>query len=190
MNKPVALYLRVSTSLQSVEMQERDLRRYCRERNLHIYSIYIDYASGTKEKRPELNRLMDDVRNNKVGAVIVWRFDRFARSTKHLITALEEFKSLGVDFISHQENIQTDTHLGLAIFSIISAISELERNIITERVIAGINNARLKGKRLGRPKKRNDQKILELRKQGYSYRKIAQLLSIPLGSVQAALKIL
>ena len=171
----VALYTRVSTNDQSVEMQLSDLRRYCEQRGFDIYKEYCDEGiSGTKDRRPALDELMADARKRKFDAVLCWRFDRFARSTKHLITALEEFGHLGIEFISYQENIDTSSPLGKAIFTIVSAIAELERNIIVERVKAGIRRAKENGKRLGRPK-RLDLNVEELRKmrdQGLSFKKI------------------
>jgi DNA invertase Pin-like site-specific DNA recombinase len=118
---------------------------------------------------------MSDAKKRRFGAVVCWRFDRFARSTKHLITALEEFRHLGIDFISYLENIDTSSPLGKAIFTIVSAISELERNIIVERIRGGIRRAKEKGKTLDRPKRLNlDVKELrEMRNQGLSFNEIA-----------------
>src|SRR2546421_9377269 len=105
------------------------------------------------------------------GALIVWRFDRFARSTKHLLLALEEFRVLGIQFISYQENIDTTSPLGQAIFTIISAVAQLERDLIGERVRAGLRNARAKGKRLGRPRTYVDEhKVAAMRAEGASWR--------------------
>ena len=130
-NKKVAVYVRVSTKDQSVDMQLNDLERYSKERGLNVFKVFQDNGvSGTKETRPALNDLMNDARKRKFDMVLVWRFDRFARSTKHLVTALYEFRNLGIDFISYQENIDTSSPLGEAIFTIISAMSKLERDII------------------------------------------------------------
>jgi DNA invertase Pin-like site-specific DNA recombinase len=173
----VALYSRVSTQDQSVDMQLLDLRRYCEQRGFDIYKEYSDEGiSGTKDRRPALDELMADARKRKFDAVLCWRFDRFARSTKHLITALEEFRHLGIEFISYQENIDTSSPLGKAIFTIVSAIAELERNIIVERVKAGIRRAKENGKRLGRPKKLNlnVEELQRLRDQGLSFKKIGE----------------
>jgi DNA invertase Pin-like site-specific DNA recombinase len=129
----VGVYARVSTKDQSCEMQLRDLRSYCAARQLIVVREYVDWGeSGAKDSRPQLNDLMGDARKRKLDAVIVFRFDRFARSTTHLLLALEEFRSLGVQFISYQENIDTGTPLGQAIFTIISAVAQLERNLILE----------------------------------------------------------
>ena len=175
----VALYTRVSTQDQSTDLQRSDLKRYCEQRGLEIYKEYCDQGfSGTKDQRPALNELMEDARKRKFDAVLCWRFDRFARSTKHLITALEEFHYLGIDFVSYQENIDTSSPLGKAMFTIVSAIAELERSIIVERVRAGIRRARENGKRLGRPKKLNlnVQEIQKMRDQGLSFSKIARIV--------------
>jgi DNA invertase Pin-like site-specific DNA recombinase len=173
----VALYTRVSTQDQSVEMQVSDLRQYCKQRGIEIYKEYKDEGvSGTKDKRPALDELMSNARKRKFDAVLCWRFDRFARSTKHLITALEEFRHLGIDFISYQENIDTSSPLGKAMFIIVSAIAELERNIIVERVKAGIRRAKENGKRLGRPKILNlkIEELQRMRGQGLSFKKIGE----------------
>jgi DNA invertase Pin-like site-specific DNA recombinase len=179
-NKRVAVYVRVSTKDQSVDMQLNDLERYSRERGLRVFKVYQDNGvSGTKETRPALSELMNDARKCKFDIVLVWRFDRFARSTKHLVTALYEFRNLGIDFISYQENIDTSSPLGEAIFTIISAMSKLERDIIAERVKGGLRKARANGKRLGRPKSEVDtDKVVEYRKQNKSIRQIAKELNM------------
>jgi len=148
----VAIYARVSTTDQSTDSQLLDLRRYVSERGWHTFREYTDNGvSGTKDNRPALNQLMDDAKKRKFSVVLVWRFDRFARSTRHLINALDEFRNLGVDFVSYQENIDTSSPLGSAIFTIISAVAQLERDIIAERVKAGLRRAVEAGKQLGRP---------------------------------------
>src|ERR1017187_4652909 len=185
----VALYCRVSTKDQRCDMQMRDLRAYCSARGLTIIREYIDIGqSGAKDSRPELNELMADARKRKFDSVVVWRFDRFARSTKHLLLALEEFRSLGVQFISYQENIDTSSPLGQALFTIVSAVAQLERDLIRERVNAGIRNARACGKQLGRPRRIvNRDEILRLRSQGASIRQIADRLGIGYGTVRLRL---
>jgi DNA invertase Pin-like site-specific DNA recombinase len=117
-----------STKEQSVDMQLIDLREYAKVRKLKIIQEYIDYASGSRNDRENYQKLLNDVRERKTDAVLVWRFDRFARSTKDLITALEEFNNLGVDFISFKENIDTSTHTGKVLFTIIGAFAEIERS--------------------------------------------------------------
>src|ERR1039458_8281704 len=143
----VAIYARVSTRDQRCDLQVRDLRAYCAARKFSIFREYVDAGeSGAKDSRPQLNELMADARKRKFDSVIVWRFDRFARSTKHLLLALEEFRSLGIQFISYQENIDTSSPLGQALFTIVSAVAQLERDLIRERVNAGIRHARACGK--------------------------------------------
>ena len=147
-----AIYARVSTKDQNCELQLRDLRTFCAARSFTLVREFVDVGeSGAKDSRPQLNELMAEARKRKLDAVVVWRFDSFARSTKHLLLALEEFRSLGVQFISYQENIDTSTPLGQALFTIVAAVAQLERDLIRERVTAGIRVARQNGKRLGRP---------------------------------------
>ena len=185
----IAKYARVSTKDQSCEMQLRDLRAYCAARGFTDVVEYVDTGvSGSKDSRPELNRLMEAARKRKIDAVLVWRFDRFARSTKHLLMALEEFRSLGVQFISHSESLDTSSPLGMAIFTIISAVAQLERDLIRERVSAGVRNARTAGKTLGRPRRIVDNvEIQRLRREGASVRQIAARVGIGYGTVRKRL---
>jgi len=173
----VALYARVSTTDQSTDSQLLDLRRYVSERGWGSFKEYCDNGiSGTTDSRPALNELMNDAKKRRFDVVLVWRFDRFARSTKHLILALEEFRNLGIDFVSYQENIDTSSPLGSAIFTIISAVAQLERDIIAERVKAGLRRAKENGKRLGRPRGTalNIERIHRLRAEGLSLQQIAK----------------
>lgn len=185
-----AIYARVSTKDQSCEMQLRDLRSYCAARSLVDVAEYLDVGvSGSKDSRPELNRMMDDVRKRKLDGILVWRFDRFARSTKHLLAALEEFRSAGIQFISYQENLDTASPLGQALFTIIAAVAQLERDLIRERVTAGVRNARAIGKILGRPKRIVDRdRILAMQAKGLSLRTIASELGIGYGTVRERLR--
>src|ERR1700691_3349949 len=185
----IGIYARVSTKGQSCELQVRDLRAYCTARGVDLVREYVDVGqSGAKDSRPELNKLMDDARKRQFDAIVVWRFDRFARSTKHLLTALEEFRALGIQFISYQENVDTSTPLGQALFTIVSAVAQLERELIRERVSAGIRNARANGKRLGRPMRTVDRdRILQLKTEGHSLRQIAAKLGVGYGTVRERL---
>lgn len=132
---------------------------------------------------------MGDARKRKIEAVICWRFDRIARSCKHLLLALEEFRELGVGFVSYMENIDTTSALGGAIFIIVAAVAELEKNLIVERVQAGINHARANGKRLGRPRQHVDlERIAELQSSGVSLRQIAAALDCGYGTIRARLQ--
>ncbi len=178
--KRVIIYARVSTRDQNVEMQLIDLRQYAGARKLRIIKEYIDYASGAKSDRINYRKLFDDVRKRKTDIVLVWKFDRFARSTKELINALEEFNNLGVDFISYKENIDTSTPAGKILFTMISAFAEFERAIIRERVIAGMEKAKARGARIGRPKipPFTIQKVLEMAENGVNYKEIIKNLKI------------
>ena len=186
----IGIYARVSTKDQSCELQLRDLRTYCSARGFDSVREYIDIGqSGAKDSRPALNELMGDARKRQFDAIVVWRFDRFARSTKHLLLALEEFRSLGVQFISYQENMDTSSPLGQALFTIVSAVAQLERDLIRERVSAGIRNARANGKKLGRPKTAVDrEEILKLQAEGQSIRQIAVKLGVGYGTVRERLR--
>jgi DNA invertase Pin-like site-specific DNA recombinase len=149
--KRVAIYARVSTHDQNCEVQLEDLRRYADQRFV-LYREYIDVGvSGAQRRRPQLDALMEDARKRLFDVVLVWKFDRFARSLKHLIDSLEEFRALGIDFISYTEGIDTTTPIGQLLFHIVGAMAQFERNLITDRVRAGIVQARRQGKHIGRP---------------------------------------
>src|SRR6516164_1764862 len=189
-----ALYLRVSTATKSRRgevvgfeqdpaVQERPLRDLIAQRGWTVYRVYSDRLSGTKEARPGLNALMADARRGVFDVVVVWRFDRFARSVRQLLLALEEFRSLGIDFISHQEALDTSTPMGRTMFTIIAAMAELERDVIRERTAAGLEYARRHGTKSGKPIGRpkvvfpRDQ-VLQLHREGLSGREIARRLDV------------
>jgi DNA invertase Pin-like site-specific DNA recombinase len=149
----VGLYIRVSTLVaQHPEMQAAELREHCRRRGWEIVEEFTDRMSGAKDRRPALDKLMAACRRRQIDAVVVYRYDRFARSLRQLVNALEEFRSLGVDFISIHEGVDTSTPNGRLVFGIFASISEFERELIRERVRSGLQHARAKGIRLGRPK--------------------------------------
>ena len=177
----IAIYARISTTdkKQDLDTQLIPLKEFVEARNWSLHRIYTDELSGSKEDRPELQKLMNDAQKRKFDAVLVFRFDRFARSTKQLINALENFKSLNIDFISYQENVDTTTPAGKMMFTMISAFAEFEREIIRERVRAGIVKARAKGKRIGRPKKEvNLELVRRLKAAGMSVRRIAKMVQV------------
>lgn len=185
--KPIetaAIYARVSTTDQTCDLQLRDLREYCERRGWQVIEYVDSGVSGAKASREQLDRLMLDARRGKIGVVICWRFDRFARSTKHLLDALEEFKALGIGFVSHQEAIDTTSPMGKLLFTIVAAMAEMERSILIERVRAGMATAKAKGKPLGRPKKvfRRDV-ALQMRAAGQSWRSIAKTLGVPVSTL-------
>ena len=147
-----AIYMRVSTAEQKLDLQKDGLSAYARRASLHIAHEYQDVAySGRKEGRPGLERLMKAARNHEFDVVLVWKFDRFARSVAHLVGALEEFNHLGIRFISVQDQIDTNSPMGKAMFTIIGAMAELESDLISERVKAGMAAAKARGKHVGRP---------------------------------------
>jgi len=177
-----AIYGRVSTSNhgQDVTMQTRELREYCERRSWQIAGEYVDAGiSGSKESRPELDRLRADAKRRRFDAVVVYRYDRFARSLRQLVNALEEFRSLGIEFVSLHEGVDTSTPNGRLVFGIFASIAEFERELIRDRVRSGLKNARAKGKRLGRPEKSVDiAQISALRASGASWRAISERLNV------------
>jgi DNA invertase Pin-like site-specific DNA recombinase len=183
----VAVYARVSSNGngQSPEMQLRELREYIERRGWKLAGEYVDVGiSGTKEKRPELDRLMADAHRRRFDVVVVWKFDRFARSVSHLLRALESFKAQGIEFVSFSEQMDTSTPAGKMVFTVLGAVAELERSLIVERVKTGLRNAKAKGKRLGRPKRIVDaRKLAGLRAQGFGWKKISREMGIGVGTL-------
>ena len=186
----VAFYARVSTDGQDPEVQLQPMRAHAAQRGWEIVEEFVDRGfSGAKERRPALDRLMKAAWTGQFQAVLVFRFDRFARSTKHLISGLEKFRSLNINFISLQEQFDTSTPIGQAMFSIIGAMAQLERDIIRERVKAGLDHARTKGVRLGRPvASAKPDEVLDLKQQGLSVPEIAQRLRCSRSTVKRRLK--
>ena len=199
--KRAGIYVRVSTATKSRQgdtvgydqnpaVQEQSLRDLIAQRGWTLHKVYSDRASGATERRPGLDSLMATP-GAPFGAVVVFRFDRFARSVKQLVLALEEFRKLGIDFISHQEALDTSTPMGEAMFAIIAAMAQLERSIIRERVQAGIAHARIRGTKSGRPIGRprvvfDRAQDVELRAAGMSWGKIAKKLGTTVTSVRRA----
>ncbi len=187
----VAIYARVSTANngQDPTMQTRELREYAERRGWTVAGEYVDVGiSGTKEKRPELDRLMADAHRRRFDCVVVWKFDRFARSVSHLLRALETFKAQCIEFVSFSEQMDTSTPAGKMVFTVLGAVAELERSLIVERVKAGLRNARAKGKHLGRPRVAVDtRRIAMLRKSGASWAAICRETGLSKGTAQRAL---
>jgi len=186
--KVAALYARVSTLDQNCEVQLEELRRFAGKR----FARYLEYTdagvSGTQRHRPQLDALMRDARRRLFDVGLVWKFDRFARSLKHLIESLDEFSALGIDFISLTEGIDTTTPAGQLLFHIVGAVAQFERDLIAERVRAGMAHARAMGKRIGRPRAIVDvDAVSKLREGGRSLREIAAILNIPVSRVRRAL---
>jgi len=175
------IYARVSTvgAGQDPGMQTRELKEYCERRGWKVAGEYVDAGvSGATDSRPELNRLMEDAHRRGVDVVVCWKFDRFARSTSHLLRALETFRALGIDFVSVTESIDTSTPAGKMVFTILASVGEIERSLCAERVKCGMRNARAKGKVIGRPPLRKlsqveMEQIQSARKKNQSVRQLA-----------------
>ncbi len=178
--KRAVIYARVSTLRQDESMQLNDLRELAKRHEWDIVTEYIDRGvSGSKESREELDKMMKDATRKKFDVVMVWKFDRFARSMKHLVTALEQFRILGIDFVSHQEAVDTATPMGIAMFGMIAVMAQFERELIRERVRAGLENAKRKGVQLGRHETRFDvQEAIILRREGVSWGEISKRLGV------------
>jgi DNA invertase Pin-like site-specific DNA recombinase len=146
-----AVYARVSTADQTAENQLLQLRAYVQARGWSAVE-YVDCISGTKDRRPELDRLVVDAKRRKVDTLVVWKLDRLGRSLKHLVMLLDELQSLGVGFVSLGESIDTSTPAGRLQLHLLAAVAQFERERIVERVRAGLERARTQGKRLGRPR--------------------------------------
>src|SRR5262249_21642876 len=186
----IALYCRVSTTDQNCELQLRELRDYAAARKWTINDEYVDTGwSGTQANRPELKRLMQEAHKRRFDAVLVWKLDRWGRSVADSIKGIQELVSLGVQFVAVTQNINTDQSNPMARFllHIMAAFAELERELIRERVTAGVRAARANGKSLGRPKRvfRGDE-AMRLRGEGMSWRKIAAELGVPVTTVVEA----
>jgi DNA invertase Pin-like site-specific DNA recombinase len=177
--KRAAIYVRVSTAEQDTDMQETELRQYVESRGWE-YFVYRDKAqSGAKNDRPALNAMLSDLRRRKFDVVVVWALDRLARSLKQLLTIGEECRSLGVDLVSLRQNIDTTLPAGRLTFQILGAVAEFERELLRERVKAGMAQASRTGKHVGRPALRRFQQtdidqMRELRAGGASVRKLAK----------------
>jgi DNA invertase Pin-like site-specific DNA recombinase len=185
-----ALYARVSTHAgQDPNVQLRELRELCQRRGWDVGGVFTDVGiSGTKERRPQLDRLLADCRKRLFDVVAVYRYDRFARSVRQLVNALAEFDALGIQFVSLHEGVDTSTPNGRLVFGIFATIAEFERELIRERVRSGLAAARARGKRLGRPRRPIDVgQLAEMRAQGRSWRAISRELKVGVGTARDAL---
>jgi DNA invertase Pin-like site-specific DNA recombinase len=173
--KRAALYLRVSTVDQHPETQVHDLRQMAAQRGFEIVAEYTDRISGVKARRPGLDDLMRNARRGKFDIVLVWASDRIARSVRHFLEVLDELNRLNVEFVSFREQIDTGGPLGRAIVIIVGAVAELERNLIVERVKAGMRRARLEGRHIGRqPLVLDREAIFRDRQRGLSLGQLAK----------------
>jgi len=188
----VAIYARVSTANngQDPTMQTRELREYAERRGWTVAGEYVDVGvSGTKEKREALDRLMTDAHRRRFDVVAVWKFDRMARSVSHLLRVLETFNSLGIEFVSLSESLDTSTPAGKMVFTVLGAVAELERSLIVERVKAGLRNAKAKGKKLGRPRVYVDcRRIRSQRSAGVPWRAIAKEMGVGVPTLYRAVE--
>jgi len=186
----VAIYIRVSTKQQEAQTQDFPLTEYCERNKLKVFKKYIDIGeSGSKDSRPQFNLMLEDMRKNKFKGVVVYKLDRIGRSTQHLLKLFEEFNKRGIEFISLTQNIDTTTPEGRMFLKMLMIMAEYERELIVDRVNAGLDRAIKNNIKLGRPKKEIDSsKVLELKSKGMSLRNIAKELNISLGSVQRCIK--
>jgi len=188
----IALYARISTNHhgQNPETQLFALREYAQARGLEVFHEYVDVGiSGSKDSRPQLEQLMKHARRLKFSAIAVARFDRFSRSVRHLVMALDEFNALGVDFISLSESVDTSTPMGKMVFTVIASVAELERSLIKERVLMGLDRARAQGTRLGRPRATVDAEEAQcLRAQGLTFQAIGKQLGVSRTTISEVLK--
>ena len=187
--KRCALYLRVSTVDQHPESQVHDLRQLAQQRGYEIVREYTDRITGTKAKRPGLDELLRDARHSQFDIVLVWASDRLARSVRHFLEVLDELNHLNIEFVSFREQLDTGGPLGRAVVVIIGAIAELERNLIVERVRAGMRRAKLEGRHIGRkPLVVDREALLQERAHGRSLTQIAHTFRVSRASVSRLLK--
>ena len=188
--KTVALYLRVSTLDQHPETQLHDLRAMAQQRGFEIVAEYTDRISGTKAKRPGLDELLREARRGRFQVVLVWASDRIARSVRHFLEVLDELNHLNIEYVSFRENLDTGGPLGRAVVIIIGAIAELERNLIVERVRAGMRRARLEGRHIGRrPVDIDRVAVLRERGRGQSLSQIATTHRVSRATVSRIIKL-
>lgn len=188
--KRAVLYVRVSTPDQSIEPQLLDLRQMAAARGYEIVREYSDKLSGTKSKRPGLDALLSDAQRHRFDVVMVWAFDRMARSVRHFLEVLDELNHLNIEFVSFRESVDTSGPLGRAMVVIVGAIAELERNLIVERVKAGMRRAKLDGRQIGRSRLHmNREQIVHDRRSGMSLTQVAKKHGISRASVCRVMKV-
>ncbi|MDC3378670.1 recombinase family protein [Planctomycetota bacterium] len=190
--KQVAIYARVSTQDQDPEAQLREVRSYVVRRGWETAVEYVDRAvSGVKERRPALDKLLQDARRGRIDVVVVWALDRFGRSLRHLVTTIDELGALGVGFVATTQGIDTTdaSPTGRLTLQILGAVAEFERAMIRDRVRSGIAKAKASGKHCGRPRLELDpEHVSHLRKTGMSLRAIADHLGVGKSTVARVLK--
>ncbi len=183
---PVALYARVSTNQQDPEVQLRELRALAAARGWTITQEYVDSGiSGASTSRPELSRMLTDAHKGCFAGILVWRLDRLGRSLRHLVTVVEDLLARGIDVISATEpHMDSTTPTGRLLRNIFASVAEYEREMIRERVMAGLRKAKASGKHVGRPKAIvNRLRITQLRKENMSWREIGRKMGLPKSTV-------
>jgi putative DNA-invertase from lambdoid prophage Rac len=190
-----AIYARVSTSDQNNAIQTRELTEYVDRRGWQLAGIYQDQISGAKASRPGLDKLIADARQRRFDAVLVWKLDRFGRSLVHCVSGIQELASLGIRFIATSQGLDTDESnpASKLLLHILAAVAQFERELIRERVSAGMRSAKAKGTRSGKPIGRprrifNRAEVLTLRQNGVSMAKIARHLNVGVGTVARVLQ--
>lgn len=179
--KRIAIYCRVSTDDQRIDLQQDALLQYAEARGMEIFKVYVDQISGARDSRPALNELLADARRRRFDSLAVWKIDRLGRSVQHLLAVLSQLQELGISFVSLQEALDTTTAAGRMLFVFLGAVAEFERAIISERVKAGLQAAKKRGKKLGRPGKEvNVDQFKRLIIEGLSIHAAAKQLEIPL----------
>lgn len=188
-NIRVGIYVRTSTSdKQDPEMQTRELRQFVELKGWEIVSVYEDKGfTGSNSNRPAFNRILADSKSRKIDMIAVWKLDRFSRSLRDLVVTLEDLGEMGVGFVSIKDGLDLSTSQGRLLMGVIAVFAQFERDLIVMRVNSGLEHARQRGQKLGRPLVRDDSAVRTLRASGMSQRKIAKELGISKGSVQNAL---
>jgi putative DNA-invertase from lambdoid prophage Rac len=187
--KRVAIYTRVSTDEQSTDSQLLALRTFAEQRGYNITYEFTDTMSGAIESRPGLDAMLAAAHKRAFDVLLVFKLDRLGRSTRQLILSLDALRTCGVDFVSYSEaGLDSASPHGKALFGILGVFAELEREMIRERVTAGLRAARARGKVLGRPRLNLDADIIALRDQGYTYQEISEQLGVSAGTISTALK--
>lgn len=185
--KRVGIYVRTSTDLQHSDMQKDELLAFCKARDWSVVEIFEDTMTGTHMNRPEFQRLLRLARQRKVDVVVCWKLDRFFRSLKDMVNTLQELGDLGIEFVALRDQIDMTTASGRLMAHLLAAFGEFEAALCRQRVLAGLDAARRRGKILGRPRSVDAAKILELRRTGKTYREIAEVLGVSPGSIASVL---
>lgn len=185
----VAIYVRVSTQDQSLDLQRTELTRFAKARGWKITKVYEDKATGTNGNRPRLKELMAAAGAREFDVLLIWKLDRLFRSIKGLVTTIQDFQALGIAFVSLKDQIDLSTPSGRLMLHILGAFGEFEASLIKERVVAGLREAKRKGVQLGRPTEINAAKVLALKAKGKSYQQIADELGCSKAGICKVLKL-